>query len=385
VLIYGHYDVQPAEPISEWRTPPFQPAIVGQSLFARGSADDKGPLFAHIKALGAFLRSSGTLPVNVRCLLEGEEEIGSPTLAHFLSRFPKRAQADVALMSDTRMLGTDRPALTYGLRGSLALEVSIDGPRHDLHAGHFGGVVHNPLQVLCEVIGGLHDRTGRVAIAGFYDRVRRHSRDDAKAVPDDAEILRNAAAPSLWGEPGYSAYERTTVRPALTLNGLSGGYQGPGGKSVIPARASAKLSFRLVPDQDPAEVERLFRTHIARVVPRTVLVSVKTLSSARPVLINPSHPAMQAAALACRRAFGTAPAVLRSGGTIPVVELLQRHSVPTVLLGLTLPDARIHAPNEHLHLPTFHRGIAASIEFLTALGTWRRRHADRVRSRTAAT
>ncbi len=367
LLVYGHFDVQPAEPESAWQTPPFSPTVSGDTLVARGAADDKGPLFAHVKAAECWLRTARRLPVNVRCLFEGEEEVGSPTLNRFLQDHPEAAAADVAVMSDTRMLGPGRPALTYGLRGGLALELAVHGPRHDLHSGHFGGAIHNPAQALCEIIASLHGSDGRVAVTGFYDRVRS-GRSSAVGAPGDAEVLRAAGAPAPWGEAAFSLHERTTVRPALTVNGLTSGYQGPGSKAIIPAVASAKINIRLVPDQDPLEIERLLRAHVGRAAPSSVNVTLTRLSVARPVLTDPSHPAMRAAAVACRRAFGRPPALLRSGGTIPIVDRLTRRGIPTVLLGLTLPDAQIHAPNERFHLPTFYQGVEAAIWFLAALG-----------------
>jgi acetylornithine deacetylase/succinyl-diaminopimelate desuccinylase-like protein len=368
VLVYGHYDVQPVDPESAWRTPPFEPVVRGQDLYGRGACDDKGQLSTHLRALEAYL-ATGRPPVNVKLLFEGEEEIGSPNLEPFLRRRRERLRADLAVMSDTRMLAADRPALGYSLRGSLGMEVVVCGPRGDLHSGNFGGAVHNPLQVRADLLSGLHDRDGRVTIRGFYDRVRRAPEAEreqmARTGPTDAEILRDAQVGRGFGERGYSLYERTTIRPALTINGLSGGYQGPGGKAVIPAQASAKLNLRFVPDQTPQEVERLVRRHVAEALPPTVRWRLETFSGAMPVVLDRAHPAMRAAAAAYRRGFGTAPVFVRSGGTIPVVnafrEVLGLH---TVLLGFALPDDRIHAPNERFHLPNFTRGIETAIAFL---------------------
>ena len=257
VLIYGHYDVQPADPLREWRSPPFEPVVRGQSLYGRGACDDKGQMFAHVKAIEIHLRTRSLLPVNVKCLFEGEEEIGSPNLIPFLKRHRRALAADVVVMSDSPMADADRPAITYAVRGGLGLELTVRGPRRDLHSGLFGGAVRNPLQALCEIIASLHDRRGRVAIPGFYDQVRLWPPEEratmARNGPSDATVLRDAGAAQGWGEEGYTLHERTTIRPALTINGLVGGYQGPGGKAVIPAVASAKLSFRLVPDQDPGQ------------------------------------------------------------------------------------------------------------------------------------
>jgi acetylornithine deacetylase/succinyl-diaminopimelate desuccinylase-like protein len=374
VLIYGHYDVQPADPLSEWHTPPFAPTVRGNDLFGRGACDDKGQLFAHVKALESYLRTAGRLPVNVKCLFEGEEEIGSPNLQPFIARRRRALAANVAVMSDTRMLGPDRPALTISLRGGLGLELEVRGPQRDLHSGNFGGAVHNPLQALCDIISQLHDECGRIAIPEFYDRVR-HWPDDERARmastgPSDADILRDAKTRRPWGEDGFSLYERTTIRPALTVNGITGGYQGPGGKAVIPSRATAKISFRLVPDQDPRQIERLVREHLRRITPPTVESEVRTLMRAEPAVVDHRQPAMRAASQAYRQAFGARPVLVRSGGTIPVVNMFQQLlDVPTVLMGFALPDDRIHAPNEKFHLPNFHRGIETCIRFLAEIGT----------------
>jgi len=345
VLIYGHYDVQPVDPLGEWHSPPFAPTVRGQDLFGRGACDDKGQMFAHLKALQAYLQTRHALPVNVKCLFEGEEEIGSPNLVPFVAHNQKALAADVAVMSDTRMLAPDRPALNYAERGALYLELEFRGLAQDLHSGNFGGAVHNPLQALCEIVAALHDADGRIAIPGFYANVRRWGRDErarmARTGPSDRQILRDARVEEGWGESGYTLYERLTIRPALTVNGLTGGYQGPGGKGVIPARALAKLSFRLVPDQDPRDIDRLFRAHIARIVPSTMRATVRTLSSAKPALVDPKHPAMAAAALAYRKGFGAAPVLLRSGGTIPILNTFQEMlGIPTVLMRGPKSDPR---------------------------------------------
>jgi acetylornithine deacetylase/succinyl-diaminopimelate desuccinylase-like protein len=373
VLIYGHYDVQPADPLHEWRSPPFEPVVHGNNLYGRGACNDKGQMFAHVKALEAYLRTDRVLPVNVKCLFEGEEEIGSPNLTPFLSQHKSALAADMAVMSDMPIIAADRPAITYAMRGALSLELEVHGPRQDLHSGIFGGAIHNPLQVLCEIIARLHDANGRVAIPGFYAQVRRWSEQEheymACSGPRDAQILRDAQVGQGWGERGYTLYERTTIRPALTVNGIVGGYQGPGGKAVIPASAVAKLSFRLVPDQDPAEINRLFCEHIARLTPPTVRSSVRTYFMAKPALVTRHHPGMRAAQVAYRKGFGATPVFLRSGGTIPVVHTLQAMlGIPTVLMGFALPDDRMHAPNEKFHLPTFYHGIATSIWFLAEIG-----------------
>jgi acetylornithine deacetylase/succinyl-diaminopimelate desuccinylase-like protein len=372
VLVYGHYDVQPADPIGEWQSPPFEPVVRGKDLFGRGAADDKGQMFTHVKAAECLLRTAGSLPVNVKCLFEGEEEIGSTHLPDFVARHRKVLAADIAVVSDTRMLAADRPVITESLRGALSLELELRGLAHDLHSGNFGGCVHNPLQVLGEIIARLHDHDGRLTIPGFYDRVRPQTREQrvymAEVGPSDAEILSDAGAERGWGERGYSLYERTTIRPALSVNGISGGYQGPGVKAVIPARASAKLNFRLVPDQDPRDIDRLFRAYIARIAPPTVKPAIRTDLATQPAVVDRNHPGVSAAAKAYKRGFGNAPVFLRSGGSIPVVNLFQEMlAIPTVLMGFALPDDRLHAPNEKFHLPNFFNGVATSMHFLTEL------------------
>lgn len=373
VLIYGHYDVQPADPVSEWSHPPFEPVVKENNLIGRGACDDKGQMFTHVKALESFLACTRKLPVNVKCLFEGEEEIGSPNLAAFIERNRTALKADVAVVSDTAMLGPDQPSIIYSLRGQLGLELEVRGQRHDLHSGNFGGAVHNPLQSLCEILAQLHDRDGRIAIPGFYDRVRRLSRSERiymrRAGPADQGILHDAEAESGWGERGYSLYERLSIRPSLSINGISGGYQGTGGKAVIPARAIAKLNFRLVPDQDPREIDRLFRRRVAILTPPTVRSIVRTLLSSKPAFVNRRHPAMRAAADAYRRAFNRAPAFTRCGGSISVVNIFQQIlGIPTILMGFASPDDRMHAPNEKFYLPNFYRGIETSIWFLSIIG-----------------
>jgi acetylornithine deacetylase/succinyl-diaminopimelate desuccinylase-like protein len=350
--------------------------VRGDHLYGRGASDDKGQILAQVKALEAYLKTAGRLPVNVLCLYEGEEEIGSPNLAPFLERTKNALRAaNVAVVSDTRIPAPDRPAITYALRGSLAAELEVSGPRRDLHSGAFGGAIHNPLQALCEMIAGLHEpKSGRIAIPGFYDRVRRTDAPERaylrRVGPSDATILRDAehAGPG-WGEMGHTLYERTTLRPALTINGLSGGYQGPGGKSIIPARASAKLSFRLVPDQDPDEVTRLFRRHIARITPPTVRSMVRVGAASRPALIARRHPSLRAAATAYRQGFGAEPIFLRSGGSIPIVNTFQEMlGLPVVLMGFALPDDGMHGPNERFYLPNFFNGIATCSWVLHEMG-----------------
>jgi acetylornithine deacetylase/succinyl-diaminopimelate desuccinylase-like protein len=376
VLVYGHYDVQPAEPVGEWRTPPFEPVRIGDDLHGRGASDDKGPLLAQLKAIEAWLRGAGALPVNVHVLIEGEEEIGSPSLRPYVRRRRDELRCDAAVVSDTRMLGPGRPAIVYALRGSLSAELELIGAARDLHSGAFGGAVRDPAQALAQVLAGLFDADGRIAIPGFYARVRKLSPERRAALrragPSHAEILRDAAVRALSGECGYSPYERTTIRPALTVSGLTAGYQGPGVKAVIPSCARAKLGFRLVPDQEPREVAHLLRAHLARTVPPPLKWRLTVGGGAPPVVIDTRNRAMRAAERAYVAGFGAAPALVRSGGTIPVVQTFREAlGVPIVLMGFALPDDRMHAPNEKFHLPNLHRGIATCIHFLAEMGRQR--------------
>jgi acetylornithine deacetylase/succinyl-diaminopimelate desuccinylase-like protein len=370
VLVYGHYDVQPPEPLDAWVSPPFAPAVRRQNLYARGASDDKGQLFTHLKACESWLRTTGRLPVNVKCLFEGEEEVGSTHFRSVLERYRSELGADVAVISDTQMLGPSQPALTCSLRGMLSLELEVTGPDRDLHSGSYGGAIHNPIQALNEILCQLHDSDGRVKIPHFYNSVRDSSLLTCRsgASPTRESFLRRAGVLKGWGESDFTLHERTTIRPALTINGIRGGYQGPGGKGIIPSSASTKLSFRLVPDQDPAEIEYWFRKHIAGIAPPTVRVRMRTLAMSRPVVTPERHPFLRAAARAYRRAFGVEPVLQRSGGTIPVVNAFREVlGIPSVLMGFALPDDDAHGPNEKLHLPTFFRGIETSIHFLQAM------------------
>jgi acetylornithine deacetylase/succinyl-diaminopimelate desuccinylase-like protein len=373
ILIYGHYDVQPVDPVQQWLTGPFDPAVRDNDLYARGASDDKGQLFIHLKAIEAYLKTSGKLPVNVKLLLEGEEEIGSPNLGRFLERNRLALAADAAVISDTRMLGPDRPAITYGLRGQLGLQLTVRGADHDLHSGNFGGAAPDPLEALGKIIARLRDSRGRITLPHFYADVwpvdPPERRDLARSGPRDRRLLAQAQVRQAGtGERGFSLFERTTIRPALSVNGLTGGYQGIGHKAVIASQATAKLSFRLVPAQEPHEIARRFREHLARITPPGVRATVKTTAAVNPALINRNHPAIGAAADACRRVFGAPPAFIRSGGSLPAVDLFRQHlGLTTVLLGFALPDDHIHAPNERLHVPTWYKGIDTAIHFLARL------------------
>jgi acetylornithine deacetylase/succinyl-diaminopimelate desuccinylase-like protein len=373
LLVYGHYDVQPVDPLEEWRSPPFQPEIRGDNLFGRGASDDKGQMFAHVKAIEWFLRHSDRLPLNVRCIFEGEEEVGSPNLPGLLAAHRDRLAADYAVVSDSTMLAEDRPAITLSLRGSVSFELEVRGQNNDLHSGNFGGIIHNPLHALCAVVASLHDMRGLVAIPGFYDSVRAPTMENriemAKYGPGDAQILREAGARLSWGDPDFSLYERKSIRPAVEITGIQGGYRGPGAKAVIPTRASAKINVRLVPDQTPSEVDQQFRRHVTKVCPSGLRCLVVTHGAAEPFSADRENPAIRAAVRAYSAAFGKAPVPLHSGGTIPIVNLLRSLlHVQAVLMGFALPDDGAHAPNEKFHLPTFARAIQTSTRFLAELG-----------------
>jgi acetylornithine deacetylase/succinyl-diaminopimelate desuccinylase-like protein len=368
VLVYGHYDVQPVDPLDEWRTQPFEATVQGDNVYARGASDMKGQLVAVIAAVEALLRTGGS-PVNLKFLIEGEEEIGSAHLEPLIRAEASRLASDVSLNTDSMILRPDLPSMVYSLRGLAYFEIWVRGPEHDLHSGQYGGTVHNPAQVLCELIAGMHDADGRIALPGYYDRVRVASPEERAAlarVPHDEEEWRRNAAnpPGLYGEKGYSTPERVGIRPTLEVNGLLSGFTGEGSKTVLPARAMAKVSMRLVPDQDSQEVGRQLREYMRRNAPPTVTWEVKDLAGGPGVIVERDSPYMRAAMQALQTVFGVEPVLTREGGSVPVVGLLKKLlSVDSVLLGFGLPDDNLHAPNEKLHLPTWRRGIEAYARF----------------------
>jgi acetylornithine deacetylase/succinyl-diaminopimelate desuccinylase-like protein len=373
VLIYGHYDVQPADRPEAWRTPPFEPSIRGPDLFARGASDDKGQLLVHVKAAESLLASRTGLPVNLKYVFEGAEEVGSPGLREVLAGNRRRLAADVAVLSDTRMLGPGRPALTYSLRGSLSCEVEARTLGRDVHSGGFGGAIRNPIEELARLLAGLHDRDGKIAIHEFYGDVRPVTAEERRFMasqgPTDETILAEASALAGWGEPGFTAYERTTIRPSLAVTGISGGYRGPGIKAVIPAVASAKLNFRLVSAQNPNRVGDLVRRHFRSAAPAGVRVSLRMGGGAAPVELSRRGRFVAAAADGYRLGFGRPPVFLRSGGTVPIVDDLRDVlGLPVVLMGFALPDDGAHAPNEKVHLPSLLCGVVTVIEFLERVG-----------------
>ena len=372
VLIYGHYDVQPAESLAEWRSPPFRPTLRDGFVYARGASDDKGQLFAHLKAVELLQAVLGQLPVTVSFVIDGEEEIGSPGLARALSAASAELESDVAVVSDMPVLAPDRPSLTYALRGDLYLDVEVSGPSGDLHSGNFGGAVQNALSALVDALSRLHRADGTVAASGFYDDVLSVSRSERaymrRVGPKSADVRHEAGGAALAGESGYSAYERSTIRPSLEISGVRGGYGGRGVKGVIPAHAVAKLDIRLVPRQDPDRIHRGVFELLARRLPAGMRLRTRERMRVPPVVLNRNHPAQRAACRAYRRAFGKAPVFTRLGGSIPVVSLLaNRLRLPTVLLGLALPQDAAHAENERFSLAMLERGIWTSAALLQEL------------------
>ena len=360
VLLYGHYDVQPPEPLELWETPPFEPVVRDGKLYARGACDDKGQVYMHLKAIEAHMRVTGRLPINLKVVIEGEEEVGSENLETFLRERRRELDADVIVVSDTHMPGPDQPALCYALRGILYTQIEVTGPVHDLHSGSFGGAVMNPANALCSIVAQLKDADGRITVPGFYNRVRavpQAERDALDRVLNEAEFIRETGSPRAWGEKGFSTAERIWVRPTLDVNGLWSGYIGEGSKTVLPSLAAAKVSMRLVPDQDPAELFPRFEAHVRNLAPKEVTVRVLDLHHAKPFLTDPNHPMLDAARRALARAW-TKPAVLmREGGSIPVMTTFQQtHNLPCILMGFSLDDDQVHAPNERFSLSSFHGG-----------------------------
>jgi len=367
VLIYGHYDVQPVDPLNEWISPPFNPTVRGDNIYARGAHDMKGQLHGVVKALEAWQKSS-TLPVNVKVLFEGEEEIGSKHLESFMEKNKDKLKCDLVLNADSSILKPDLPSLTYGLRGMAYFEIWVHGPSNDLHSGIFGGTIQNPAQVLCELIAGMHDVDGRVTLPGFYDRVRvlpdEERKELARLPMSDEDWLGMTGAPKLYGERGYTSVERRGARPTMEVNGLLSGFTGEGSKTVLPAKAMAKISMRLVPYQDPRAVEEQLREYLRQHAPTTVRWEVKTLTTTSPALVDRDTQAMRAAAKALEATFGVKPVFQLSGGSVPIVSTLQTVlGVDLVSMGFGLPDDNIHGPNEKQYLPNYYRGIQSYIRF----------------------
>ena len=372
VLIYGHYDVQPPEPLEPWRSDPFEPVVRDGNLYARGATDDKGQMFTHLKAVEAWLKTDGRLPVNVKILIEGEEEVGGANLEEYVAQNAAKLKCDYAVISDTSQFAPGKPAITYGLKGLAYFEIHVKGANRDLHSGTYGGAVANPLNALAKIVASLTDADGRIAVAGFYDDVKPledWERDAFKKLPfSEADFQADLGVPALFGEAGYSTLERKGARPTCDVNGIWGGYAGDGPKTVLPREAGAKFSFRLVPDQDPKKIEALVRKHVEAATPPGVTVEFITHHGAPAVLVDVSTPGFQAATKAVEAAFGVKPLYIREGGSIPVVGLFKQHlNVDTLLLGWGQNDDNLHGPNEKFSLADFHRGIKASARLLDEL------------------
>ena len=367
VLVYGHYDVQPVDPLSEWVSPPFQLTVRGENIFGRGASDMKGNGVAVLNAMEAWMKNDG-MPVNVKVLFEGEEEIGSDNLEQFIESHKEKLKCDVFLSADALITGPNLPSLALSARGIVFFEVWVYGPKIDLHSGEFGGAVPNPAKVLCDLIAGMHDTSGRVTIPRFYDQVRKASDEEraelARTPLSDEEFRQTAGASQLDGEKGFTTLERLGVRPTLEINGLLSGFTGEGEKNIVPARAMAKISMRLVPDQDPQAIEEGFREYMRTKSPTTVEWSIKKFSSVPAVVMSRNSPGMRAASKALEDAFQVKPIFRLGGGTLPVVGLVQEKlGVEAVMMGFSLPEDNLHAPNEKYYLPNLPRAIEAYIRF----------------------
>lgn len=361
VLYYGHYDVQPAEPFNLWKTEPFKPVIRQGQIFARGATDDKGQLFCHIKGLEAILQTEGTLPVNVKMLIEGEEEVHSENLPKWLKQNKKRLAADIVVVSDSSQFSKSLPAVTYGLRGIAAMELFVYGPKRDLHSGSFGGAVANPANILCQIIGKLHDKNNKIAVPGFYADVKlpaKWERAEFRKLPfSETQYKRMVGIPDVHGEKGWNTFERTWIRPTLDVNGLTSGYQGEGAKTVLPAWASAKITCRLVPNQRPADILKKIEAYIKQIAPKSVRVSLIKMGGAAAVVVPTDGPWLDAAARAIKKGFGKEPVFIREGGSIPIVgDFKQILGLDTLLLGFGQNDDNTHSPNERIRVIDFERG-----------------------------
>jgi len=374
-LCYAHYDVQPAEPLEEWVSPPFEPTERSNNLYARGAVDDKGQLWMIVKALESLFHANrGKLPVNVRLILEGEEETGGEAIAEFVRRHGDRLQADFALVCDTELFAPDLPTLCVGLRGLVYTEIEATGPRTDLHSGVYGGAAPNPLFALCEMIAKMKDENGRILISGFYDRVREPDRAELAAwerLPFNEEHYRKTEVGSsvLTGEPGYSVLYRTWARPTLEVHGMPGGFTAAGAKTVIPAKASAKISMRLVPDQDAEDILNKFTAFVKKITPKGIETKVKVHSKGPAIVVGTDNPFVKASTQAMQEVFGKETVFTRSGGSIPIVaDFANALKIPSVMMGMGLPDDNLHAPNEKFHIPNFYRGIESLVRFFELVG-----------------
>jgi acetylornithine deacetylase/succinyl-diaminopimelate desuccinylase-like protein len=368
VLIYGHYDVQPVDPIELWDNPPFDPVIKDGKIFARGATDDKGQMFIHVKSVEAFFKTEGSLPLNVKFIIEGEEEIGSESLETFINNNSDMLKCDAVLISDTALYDVGIPTLTYGLRGLAYFEVEVVGPNRDLHSGTFGGAVGNPINILASMIAKLHDKNGRVKISQFYNdvlKLTKKEKENFKALKfSDKKLAKELGVNALEGEKGFSSLERMWTRPTLDCNGIIGGFTGKGAKTVISSKASAKISMRLVPNQDPQKIAKLFIKYIKSITPKSVKVNINNLHSAYPALTPLEDKATIAASNAMAKAFGKKTVFMREGGSVPIVSAFSKKlKAPVVLMGLGLNSENLHSPNEHFNLNHFLLGIISSAYF----------------------
>ncbi len=374
LLFYGHYDVQPPEPLEEWKSAPFEPEVRGDNIYARGASDDKGQTYILIKAVEGLLKTKGKLPCNVRFLIEGEEEVSGEHIESYVASKPARLASDAAVICDTEMFAPELPTICTGLRGIVYTELHVQGPDHDLHSGVYGGAAPNPIMAIAEILTALKTRDGRIHIPGFYDRVVKQSAEENEAwqrLPFDPEEYRKkeVGSPELTGEAGKTVFERTWARPTLEVHGVRGGFTGEGAKTVIPARAVAKISMRLVADQKPDEAFEQFKAAVAAACPRGVTAEVKLIHGAEPSLVNPNNNFVRASAKAMEEVFGNKTVFIRSGGSIPIVGSFERSlGIPSVLMGFGLPDDNLHSPNEKFYLPNFYRGIEAVARFLELVG-----------------
>ena len=376
VLCYGHYDVQPPDPLDEWKSPPFEPTERDGNLYARGAVDDKGQIMMHVKALESLFHAhEDKLPLNVRVLLEGEEEVGGEQIAKFVREHGDRLKADFALVSDTEMFAPELPTLCVGLRGMIYTEIEVRGAKTDLHSGMYGGAAPNPFVALAQIIAQLKDSAGRILIPGFYDAVKAPSEDELKAwasLPFDEEAYRlhEVGSPRLTGEPDYSVLERTWARPTLDVHGMPGGFTGAGAKTVIPAKALAKVSMRLVPDQTPQQAFEQYKSYVESLKPSGVELDVRLIHSGDPIVVGTGNPYIEAARDAMKEVWHRETVFVRGGGSIPIVGDFERHlKIPTVMMGFGLPDDYLHAPNEKFHIANYYRGIESIIVFFESLGS----------------
>jgi len=365
LLLYGHYDVQPPDPLDEWVSAPFDPAVRDQNIYARGAVDDKGQTYLLMKAVEGFMKTEGALPVNVKFLIEGEEEMGGEHIEEYVPQHKDRLKADAAVICDTEMFAPELPTITTGLRGLVYTELEARGAAHDLHSGMYGGAAPNPFQALAEIIGGLKGPDGKIRIPGFYQRVKKPSRKELDAwarlpFKESAFLKKEVGSTALIGEKGFPVLERLWARPTLEVHGIRGGFTGEGAKTVIPAVATAKISMRLVPDMNPKEVIRQYTAYVKKITPQGIKTKVAVLSSAPASVVSTENKYIQASAATMEQVFKKKTVYMRSGGSIPIAGLLDKHlNIPVVMMGFGLPDDHLHAPNEKFHLPNFYRGIEA--------------------------